>query len=470
MPWIRLLPAFAQLRPVFPRKVTFFVFVTAVIGLMVRADLRGVTSIVRALDLKPAFYKSLLRMFRSRVDPGLLADAWTRVVFKIFAGHLVQVDGRVVLLVDGLKVPKEGRRMPAVKSLHQESDNNSKPAFIMVHMFQSVALLVEGLGRRFAVPLSSRIHEGLKVNNKDRKTLVDKLALEVCWLPIAKPFLVLADSYYCAADFVGLVLSKGGHVITVARSNAVAFETPIVVPRRRGRKPLYGAKVKLSSLFDTELTTKTVKAYGQEPTEVRYWTRDLTWKGAGKLVRYVGAIFPNGKRAILMCTDVGLSPESIIEAYAARMRIEQGFKVLLHNVGAYAYHFWTKSMKKIKRRSKGQFVHHETEESRTKMFETFGAFELFVTCGLIAQGLLQYLAVAFPAEVTAQRRKWYRSQLATASPTEEIVQDALRQALPQLRQGDHGLPNYAKFLASKTSDGGWLDEERIKSASGGHFF
>ena len=466
MPWIRLLPVLAQLRPQFPRKVTFFVFVTAVIGLMVRSDLRGVTSIVRAFDLKPAFYKSLLRLFRAHIDVGRLADAWTRIVFKIFAPHLVRVSGRVVLLVDGIKVPKEGRRMPAVKSLHQESENNSKPAFIMGHMFQSVALLVEGLGRRFAVPLSSRIHEGLKANNKDQKTLVDKLALEIGWLPIPEPFLVLADAYYCAADFVGLVLGLGGHVITVARSNAVAFEKPVPKLRGRGRKPKYGAKVKVASFFSGELTTAAVTAYGGEPTEVRYWTRDLIWKGTGEVVRYVGAIFPNGKKAVLMCTDTGLSAEAIIEAYSARMRIEQGFKVLLHNLGAYSYHFWTKAMAKIKRRTKGQFVHHEPEEVRSKMFETHAAYELYVACGLIAQGLLQYLAVAFPAEVTAQRRKWYRSQLATASPTEEIVQDVLRQALPQLRLGDYGLLNYANFLTSKTSDGEWLDAERIKSASG----
>ena len=335
----------------------------------------------------------------------------------------------------------------------------------MGHMFQSVAIVVEGLGRRFAVPLTSRIHEGLKANNKDRKTLIDKLGLEVCWLPIGEPFLVLADAYYCAADFVGLVLAQGGHVVTVARSNAVAFEAPKPKSGGPGRKPLYGAKVKLASLFGSLLCVATVKAYGQQPTEVRYWTRDLTWRGTGKVVRYVGAVFPNGKRAILMCTDTTLSPEAIIEAYSARMRIEQGFKVLLHNVGAYSYHFWTLAMQKIKRRSKGQFIHHEPEEVRSKIFETHGAFELFVGCGLIAQGLLQYLAVAFPAEVTSLRGKWYRSQLATASPTEEIVQDALRQALPRLPKSDHGLPNYAKFLASKLSGGRWSDEERVKPPS-----
>ena len=119
-----------------------------------------------------------------------------------------------------------------------------------------------------------------------------------------------------------------------------------------------------------------------------------------------------------------------------------------------------------KRRSKGQFVHHEPEEVRTKMFETHGAYELYVACGLIAQGLLQYLAVAFPAEVTSLRGRWYRSQLATVSPTEEIVQDALRHALPQLRRIDHGLENYEEFLESKTASPEWIDAQIIKSAPG----
>ena len=221
-----------------------------------------------------------------------------------------------------------------------------------------------------------------------------------------------------------------------------------------------------ASLFGYPLIKNTIKAYGGDLLDVRYWTRDLIWKGTGKRVRYVGAVFPNGKSAILMCTDVELLPETIIEAYSARMRIEQGFKVLLHNVGAYAYHFWTKSMKKIKRRSKGQCVHHEPEDVRSKIFETHGAIELFVGCGLVAQGLLQYLAVAFPAEARALPGKWYRSQLATVSPTEEIVQDVLRQSLPELLKEDYGLSNYAKFLASKTSKRGGIDKGCIRHTSG----
>ena len=47
--------------------------------------------------------------------------------------RLVRVNGRTVVLADGLKRPKEGRKMPAVKSLHQESRCNAKASFIMGH-------------------------------------------------------------------------------------------------------------------------------------------------------------------------------------------------------------------------------------------------------------------------------------------------------------------------------------------------
>lgn len=450
MLWIRLFPVLAQLRTVFPREVTFWVFVTAIIGLMTRSDRRGVTSIVRALSLKPAFYKALLRLFRCPgLDPGRLTDLWTRLVFKIFDKACVRVGDRVIILADGLKVPKEGRRMPGVKSLHQESSNNSKPEWIMGHMFQSVAVLVEGIGRLFAVPLSSRIHEGLKASNRDRKTLIDKLALETLWLPIPKPFIFVVDAYYCAGNLVRLMLDFQGHVVTVVRSNGVAFRAPTAPPAgKRGRKPKYGVKVKLSSLYAGPMKGITVRAYG-ETMEITYWCEDLIWKGLGQTVRYVGTVFPGGKSAILMCTDLTLSPAEIIEIYSMRMRIEQGFKVLVHHVGAYAYHFWTAAMKKIKRCSKGQFVHNESPEVRAKMFETLAACEIFVTCGLIAQGLLQYLAVCFPADVAGSKGSWYRSQVVGASPTEEIVQDALRHALPQLLEGRVKFSNYTKFLKSK---------------------
>ena len=51
--------------------------------------------------------------------------------------------------------------MPAVKSLHQESESNTKPAYIMGHSYQAVSVLVKAARSILAVPLAIRIHEGI---------------------------------------------------------------------------------------------------------------------------------------------------------------------------------------------------------------------------------------------------------------------------------------------------------------------
>lgn len=56
---------------------------------------------------------------------------------------VMRVNGRLVLVGDGIKIGKQGRKMPAVKSLHQESESNTKPKYIMGHSLQAFAVLVQ---------------------------------------------------------------------------------------------------------------------------------------------------------------------------------------------------------------------------------------------------------------------------------------------------------------------------------------
>ncbi len=77
--------------------------------------------------------------------------------------------------------------MPGVKLLHQESDANTKPEFIMGHSFQAVAILVSAAKSTFAVPLASRIHEGVVLSNRDKRTLLDKMVLLLDSLCIEQP-------------------------------------------------------------------------------------------------------------------------------------------------------------------------------------------------------------------------------------------------------------------------------------------
>jgi len=153
------------LRPVFSRLRSFLWFATAVAGLTVRTELLGVTSVVRGLALKPLLYDRLLDHFHSTaVKADALVALWTRVVLKIFPAA-IRVNGRLVLVGDGIKAAKRGKKMPAVKLLHQQSDSNSKPQYIMGHSLQALSILMPAGDSVFAVPLAMRIHEGLIWSN-----------------------------------------------------------------------------------------------------------------------------------------------------------------------------------------------------------------------------------------------------------------------------------------------------------------
>jgi hypothetical protein len=155
-----------------------------------------VTSIVRALGLGGQYYDRLLDFFHSKaVDPVALSRCWVKTVFARMPG-ILRVNGRPVLVGDGIKIAKRGRKMPAVKLLHQVSDCNTKPDYIMGHSIQAVSVLVSAAATFFAVPLSARIHEGIVFSNRDQRTLPKKFLSLVEALGIAEPVYLVADAYY----------------------------------------------------------------------------------------------------------------------------------------------------------------------------------------------------------------------------------------------------------------------------------
>lgn len=118
------------MRPACSRTRNFLWLLAVLAGMCIRSDLLGVSSVVRSLGLVKASYASLLNFFHSRaIDADRLAEVWSALVLQIFP-DIIRFNGRLVLLGDGIKIPKAGRKMPAVKRLHQESDNNNKPEYI----------------------------------------------------------------------------------------------------------------------------------------------------------------------------------------------------------------------------------------------------------------------------------------------------------------------------------------------------
>lgn len=98
-----------------------------IIGLILRSDKLGVTSVVRDLALVPSCYDCMLHFFRA--SSWSLKDirrCWFSAVSKY--APLYREGSVHVLVGDGVKQSKEGRRMPGVKKLFQESDCSMEDA------------------------------------------------------------------------------------------------------------------------------------------------------------------------------------------------------------------------------------------------------------------------------------------------------------------------------------------------------
>jgi hypothetical protein len=222
-------------------------------GMTTRKELLGVTSMVRALGLEPACYDRLLDFFHSpALDLNKLTRTWCALIFRLHPG-ILRVNGRAVLVGDGLKVAKAGRKMPAVKKLHQQSESSTKPEFIFGHSCQAVAVLTQALASVFALPLTCRIHEGTVFSNRDKRTLLDKMILLLDSLGLLVPFYFVADAYYANGKTVRGLLAKGNHLVTRVKSNSVAYfpatPQPTHRPRPRGRPTKYGNKILVAALL-----------------------------------------------------------------------------------------------------------------------------------------------------------------------------------------------------------------------------
>ncbi len=281
--WMLWLRGVRELRPACRRLRTYLWMVLTLASLSTRPERAGITSFVRVLGLRPQAYRRLLHLFHTpALDLDRLTALWTRLVLKLF--RPVVVGGYRVCLADGIKVGKEGKKMPAVRNLYQSGGSNSKPPYIMGHSFQAVSLLVRGVtGAVGAIPLTARIHEGLIFSNRDQRTLLDKMVALLLSLDglCQQPLLLIADAYYASRKVILPLLAHGHQLITRTRVNTVAY-LPAIRPSkpRRGRPKLYGEKVRLRDLAKDTSRFKAAPSPldGDHNVTLQYRCLDLLWR------------------------------------------------------------------------------------------------------------------------------------------------------------------------------------------------
>lgn len=425
-------------RSCFSRQATFEWFVVIVVGFMLRSDHLGVTSVIRDLSLNARCYETLIHFFRSSAwSMPSLQQTWLQVVRR-FAPLLV-IQDRVVLVGDGMKQAKEGRRMPGVKKLHQESENVSKGDYIFGHLFGAIGILVGDSRKWFCLPLFMNLQDGVQTILKWKKAESEPespshvVQMIEQGFEAAKGFsqaLLLLDRYFLSIPALERLqaLHAGSeirmHLVTKAKSNVVAYERPSAKKPGRGRPPKKGKAVKLKELFATraaDFQTATVPLYGKEET-VQFLCLDLLWgQGLYQELRFV-LVVHQGRCSILVSTDLTLAATDIICLYGYRFKIECMFREMKQVIGAFGYRFWSKSMPKLNRFLKKEEAHPleavQDEQERCRIEQTIRAIEGFVMCQCIAMGLLQLISLRFSGRTPGLFFRYLRT------PSHAVVSEA----------------------------------------------
>ena len=104
MLWYHWWNLVCDLRSACARTRTFLWMALCLAGMATRKELLGGASIVRVLGLEPACYDRLLDFFHSpALNLNKLTHAWCALVFRAHPG-ILRVNGRPVLVGDGIKV------------------------------------------------------------------------------------------------------------------------------------------------------------------------------------------------------------------------------------------------------------------------------------------------------------------------------------------------------------------------------
>lgn len=450
----------SKLRPAFSREVPFEWFVILLWGVLLSHQPAAVTSYLNGVGLGEAYYGQALHWFHSKAfTMDEVCVRWGRWLSS--QASIRTLKGQRVYAGDGIKVSKEGRKMPGVKGLHQESADVNKPEWIRGHHFSALSLLLGQGQALFAVPLVLKLHDGIEPVGADRKlTLVDKMAA-VCVAFMVTGSYGLLDAYYASAKILTPFRAHGLHLICRAPISSVGHAAFSANPSVRGpgRPRQWGSAVKLRALFAPleQCSQATVWLYGQRQW-VYYQGFELYWDSPDTPVLFVLTQLPNGKQIILLSSDTTLTPEAVIEAYGWRFKIEVSFRTLVHLLGGFDYRFWLQPMTKVARWPKNLVLADCDEAFQAQVATKVEAFERFVNLNAIALGLLQLLALEYPNVVFAHFPRWFRTLPNHGLPSEQIVRIALQHLQPQVLSKPKPALLLAKLLAAKVKPPDTLTE------------
>lgn len=127
-------------------------------------------------------------------------------------------------------------------------------------------------------------------------------------------------------------------------------------------------------------------------------------------------------QAILVCTDLSMSAEDIITAYAHRFKIEAMFREMNQCFGGFCYHFWSKAVPKLDRyRRKASADPPEQvkdEQEHRRILKILKAIEGHLLFSSIAMGIIQMLCLKYEGRIRVSDYRYLRT------PSSQVMSEA----------------------------------------------
>lgn len=427
---------------------SYQVFVVLVVGFFVKSkvDGDGVTSFVRALDLRPSKYDTLIRAHRSHAfNLGSIREQWWKCVE--YNGLLLKygLHNRNLLIGDGTAKSHYGNKMPGNAKMAKYGNKSLAVQYFFGQAWGAIGAVIHNANSQFCIPLFLWIQGGLKgietwfeteiqgknnINERIRgRELAHTIQLITNAYKVATVIgtsIIVLDRAYLSVPMLSLLQQLNAsapllYVVTRAKTNTAAFYLPgPQPPGKRGRKPLKGNKFSFANAFQTlnGFITEEVSLYNGPPETIQYYVIDLLWgRGLYQLVRFVLVYRPSQKGqaqyAIFVSTDLTLSGLEIIHAYCHRFKIETCFRSLKQVVFAFMSRFWTAAqpvLNKFRKKTDPYPLEAVTDLiDRIRILDTIEAYERFATIAGIAMGIAQMIALNPKYAKAVRRSHWVRT-------------------------------------------------------------
>jgi DDE superfamily endonuclease len=324
---------------------TYLRAVVLALGALLTAGCRTVCNLLRTLGaLAPGHQSSYHRVLSRRAWSGLdAARALAGLVLRWLAPQ-----GPVLLAGDDTVSEHTGDHVHG-KGCHRDPVRSSRgyTAFRWGHKWVVLAVLVPlpFSRRRWALPVLAALYQPEGADRRQgrrHKTPADLLrqllVLLLRWFP-DRQFACAADGGYASHDLAGLGGRCGGRLTLVSRFYADAHLRAPVAPlppgvTRRGRPPQKGPRLPTPAeavAAAPGAQRLEVGWYGGGRRAVEAVSGCGLWYRAGQALVAVRWVFVRdrtggGRDEYFFSTDPGMSPQAVIEAYAARWNLEVTFQ------------------------------------------------------------------------------------------------------------------------------------------------